>query len=156
MSIDSSSIFYRNFKIYISVIIYIETATILVQPQLSSSNSLGVMIKWRVVVVSKLWNRVKSSNSINSLCITEQKLFWAGKDSFLGKIYFLSNTSLWAASKLTKNCNKPTLKNFRWLLQKWNFSVFLHIKRLKERFSTDNGIVDVIPVKLWWQNRFTI
>ena len=109
MSIDSSSIFHRNFKIYISVIIYMETATIWVQPQLSSSNSLGVMIKWRVVVISKLWNRVKSSNSINSLCITEQKLFWAGKDSFLGKIYFLTNTPLWAASKLTKNYNKPDL-----------------------------------------------
>ena len=47
--------------------------------------------------------------SINSLCITEQKLFWAEKDSFLGKIYFLSNTSLWAASKSTKNYNKPDL-----------------------------------------------
>ena len=52
--------------------------------------------------------------------LTLAKLFWARKDSFLVKIYFLSDTSLWAASKSTKNyiSNQTYLEEFEVVVAK--------------------------------------
>ena len=85
-------------------------------------------------------------NSINSLCITEQKLFWARKDSFLGKIYFLSNTSLWAASKLIKNYDKPDLPWRIWgrRCKNGTFQYFCGSRALESKMTLLKGVWNVI------------
>ena len=51
ISINNSSPLCRNFKNYMSFVINMKKASIWAQPQLSSSNSLEVVLKWWMVVV---------------------------------------------------------------------------------------------------------